>query len=202
MTEPTQVTVPVPATLTPFRSGTGAAGGYRTVRGVRADLGPVEATAPSRAEARTALAAGIADFLTRWEPPRLVTYGQRAILLYPTAAGVGQATYDTTTGRVLVTGHSGDTNMYEATRDAHRSLVWAATDWTDGASLRTSWAATDPVHRAEFRRYAAWQAAATAAAAAMEPDVHGWASRHDTDFLPAVDAVLAADPNAPEGTQA
>lgn len=151
------------------------------------------AAAPTEKAAADALAAGLHEFLTQYEPARLLTFrGYTAIVELDLGAEDGSLEWHRRTvtpdGRVCLTSFRAAT-WAEAEADTRRSLAQQSTDWHDDASVHATAAFLDRGPRGEDRsgpddlyHYAAWQRAAKAATDNGRLDWHEWASAHQQEF--------------------
>jgi hypothetical protein len=157
------------------------------------EAGYWRAAAPTEKAAADALTTRLHQFLTHYEPARLLTFrGYTAVVELDLGAEDGSLCWRrrviTPDGRVSLSGF-GAASWAEAEADTRTSLAHQSTDWHDDASVQDAAAYLDRGPRGDGRAgpeelydYAAWQRAAKAATDDGRPDWHEWASAHRREF--------------------
>lgn len=167
------------------------------------ETGNWRASAPTEKAAADALAAGLHQYLTHYEPARLLTFrGYTAVVELAQGFEDGslcwRSSVVTPDGRVNQSSF-GAANWAEAEASARNDLAHRSTNWHDDASVQDAAAylargprGDDRARPEDLYDYAAWQRAAKAAADEGCPDWHEWASAHQREF-----AVPRPDRGAP-----
>jgi hypothetical protein len=151
------------------------------------------ADAPTEKAAADAVTVGLHQFLTHYEPARILTFrGHTAVVELGQGGEDGTLCFQrrvlTPDDRVCLTSFRA-ADWSEAEAEARSSLAQQSTDWHDDASVHAAAAYLDSGPRGDDRygsdelyRYAAWQRAAKAATDEGRPDWHEWASAHRQEF--------------------
>jgi hypothetical protein len=157
------------------------------------ETGYWRAAAPTEKAAADSLTTGLHQFLTHYEPARILTFrGHTAVVELGQGGEDGALCFlrrvVTPDDRVCLTVFR-VADWTEAEADARHSLAHQSTDWHDDTSVHTAAAYLDSVPHGggtygsgELYRYAAWQRAAKAATDEGRPDWHEWASAHQKEF--------------------
>lgn len=161
------------------------------------ESGHWRASARTEAAAADVLTAGLNEYLTHYQPPKILTFrGYTAILHLDLGGEDGALKWTRHTvkpdGRQTTTSF-GAASWNEAEAEARTSLAWQSTDWHDDASVHEAASFLDrAAHNAadiddrycsvELYRYAAWQRAAQAAMESGQEDFHAWATTHREEF--------------------
>ncbi len=149
-------------------------------------------TGATERAAVTALAEGLAEFITEYRPPVVNSYnGYTSILaIEPSDGAASWREVIVSPGGIICSSSSCNGGWDRAEARARYGLVQRTTDWVDDESVHAGaryidagrHARHDTFNADEHYRYAAWQRAAAHAVDAGIPNMHEWATEHQNEF--------------------